>query len=350
MFFALLFVNIIEEINSSEVVMNNLLQTNTDLAVLKRKPNGKTKKKQIAKSGENKKIRCTGKGKNTKCYNIKNIPFGPNYMQAPGNNVFIITINFYIRLLIMIGDQRDFATISKNVAKTCNKINIFQPIRESVLNCRAVARSIKNKSAIRSFYMGCMANLLSLVKEKCPTVFDKKTSGSYLSAAIIKLTQVNPKIKYRLQVAANIFMKNLSFFSRVFSNQINKRMIYLNKLKVLAEKKKAMEKAKRAKFLADKIKKIKENKGKNSGKKSKDKKEKENPKKKIECKHKCRQGMVCSKVCKRIQTRTDAKFSIPKNAKDDEKLVKEMGLDTSKGQHIAALFGKWIENILNFKA
>lgn len=351
MFFALLFVDIIQEINSSEIDMNNLLQTKTDLAMLKGKPKPKDKGKQTAKSGkkgEKKQTNCSGTGKNKNCYDMKKYPFGPNYILAPGNNVYIITINFYIRLLVMIGDKRDFTTLSKIVSQNCNKFNIFDHIRESVLNCRAVASSIKNKSAIKSFYMGCTANLFRLVKEKCPKVFDKKTSGSNINAAIMRLTQVDPKYKHRFQIDANIFIKKLSFFSRVFSNIINKRLIYLNKLKAIAEKKKTLEIAKKAKLLAEKIKRIKENKGKNKGKKSKGKKEKKNPKKKkLQCKQKCKKGMECKKVCKKIKINTSAKLSIPKNNKSDKKFVKEMKLATFKGQTIAALFAKWIEAIIH---
>jgi len=274
----------------------------------------------------------------------------------------------------MIGDPRDFGTLSKKVSRSCNNFNIFKHIRESLLNCRVIAKRIKkDRSVVKTFYMGCMANLFRLVKSKCPKVFDKKTSARNINAAIIKLTKVDPRFKTRFQVDANIFVKKLSFFMKIFSGIIQKRLIYMNKLRAIQAKKDAIKRAKLAKLAAIKKAKMaklaKMNKGKKGkaakgkgkkaakgkkgakgkgkkaakGKKGAKGKGKGKGKKVLKCAKKCKKGNVCTKVCKKTIV---GKFTIRKNTKADKKFAKELGLTSFKSQAIAGLFGKWVMQIV----
>merc|ERR1711957_34308 len=343
-----IYINIIEEINSS--TLKSLYYSNSELSILK----GKSKKaatkktkagaKKGAKKGK-KFPKCTKgekkcilaaqkkckkgdkkcllaaqkkcKKAENKCISHKLHPDGAGYLKASGTNVHVITINFYVRLLKMIGDKRDFGTLSKKVSHQCNNINIFAPLRESLLNCRAIGKRIKkDKSVLKTFYMGCMANLFRIVRSKCPKVFDKSSSARNIGAAIIKLTHVENKFKHRLQVDANIFVKKISFFLRVFSGLINKRYTEMEILRKIAAKKAAILRAKLAKIAkakkekALKLAKLKKackgkkgkgkckallkkkgKKGKGKGKKGKGKKK---PAKKVlKCKQNCKKGSVC---------------------------------------------------------
>lgn len=374
MFFALIYINIIEEVKStsslstmtsqSSSTSSSLAYFNSKLSSLVRKAKS-TKAKGNSKGGKGKKgkkkkekLICKKiKGGKKRCYDALKYPYGPNYMKAPNNNVHVITINFYVRLLKMIGDTRDFATLSKTVSRSCNHINIFKPMRESLLNCRAIQKRIKkNRDVTKTFYIGCMANLFRVIKDKCSHIWDKKSSGRNMSEAIHRLTRVEPKYKHRFQVDANIFIKKLSFFMRLKSDEIHKRYLYLNKIRAIALKKKLAEIARQKKLarlakLAEKkrlktLKLCKLGKIKNKKKclaakkkpKKKVKKVKKIQKKKLFCKKACKKGQKCTKVCKKIKI---GKFVLRKNTKADKKFVKLMKLSSFKGQTIAALIGKW---------
>lgn len=315
MFLSLIYINIIEEINSSN--LKSLYYSNSDLTNFKGKSFTKICKKE----------------KNCKGINLDKLPVGFKYFPAPNNNVYLRTINFYIRFLKMIGDRRDFGSLSINVSRNCNNFNIFKDIRESVLNCRAISRSIKkDRSNVKTFYIRCMANLLRIVKNKCPDAFDKNTSLRNLNWAIIKLTKVDKRFIRRFQVNANIFIKKLSFFMKVFSPLIKKRFAYFNKLRDIAKKKAA---AKRAK-----LNKMKKSKGKNKGKKEKKKLNKRG----LKCPNKCKKRKVCIKICKKS---IEGKITVRRNTKADNKFAKDIGLNSFKGQAIASLFGRWVKQIIH---
>lgn len=443
MILSLIYVNIIEEINATS--LQNLYYTNSELAIrggnlkkvakkaTKAKAGAKKRKGHVAtdkcKKGDKKCLAAQKKCKKAtkkckkgdkkcaaalkavhkaykKCLFKAANPFGVGYQKASGSNVHVITINFYVRLLKMIGDTRAFGTLHKLVSHKCNNINIFAPLRESLLNCRAIAKRIrKDKSVMKTFYMGCMANLFRIVRAKCPKVFDKASSARNIGSAIMKLSHVEKKFKHRFQVDANIFIKKISFFLRLFSHIINKRYIVMNKLRVIAAKKAAalraklaaLAKIKKAKALAHKKllkkcaalkKKGKDKKDKNcvkwykavahvkmikdcalkkkAGTAKKDKRcvalakkaaaeiakiKKANAKaaakklalsKIVHCKSKCKKGSKCKKICKKVLV---GKWTLKPNTKAQKKFVKEVKLDTFKGQTLAALFGKWIMHI-----
>jgi hypothetical protein len=452
MLLSLIYINVIEEINATS--LKNLYYTNSELSIQNEKGKKvaakKTKGKAVAKKGKKAPIKCKKgdkkclalqkpckkvpkkcakipkkckKGdkkcvalqkacldlqkKYKKCLFHKKHPYGAGYLRADPKNVHIITINFYVRLLKMIGDKRGYAPLKKLVSHKCNNINIFAPLRESLLNCRAIAKRIKkDKSVMKSFYMGCMANLFRLVRTKCPKVFDKSTSAKTIGAAIMKLSHVEKKFKHRFQVDANIFVKKISFFLRIFSHIINKRFTVMQKLRAIAAKKAAIKRAKmaalakikKAKALAlKKLKKdcaAKKKKGtdkkdkkcvklakaaahvllikncalkKKAGTAKKDKKcvalakaaAKELAKMKkaeakkaaarlaaskiLHCKPNCKKGFACKKVCKKVLV---GKWTLKPNTKKQKLFVKEVRLDQFKGNTLAALFGKWIMHIV----
>lgn len=323
-----------------------------------------------------KKIEKICKYGDKKCVEHVIYPYGRGYLRASKKNVHIISINFYVRLLKLIGDQREYAVLSKLVSHKCGNMNIFAPLRQSVLNCRAIGRRIKkDKNVQHTFYMGCMANILRVVKNKCPNAFVKSNSLRNLGAAISKLTHVDKRFKHRLSIDANIFVKKLSFFLRVFSGLIQKRLDVMNKLRAIAAKKAAIKRAKDAKaakilkarmLKINKAKKICYAKAKKAGgggkfplteakirkkcdaigrqkKKKIIKKKVKKPKKKpLICKQKCKKGFACKKVCKRELV---GKFVLKKNTPKQDKFVKLIRLTAFKGQTIAALFGKWIMQV-----
>ena len=380
MLFSLIYFNVIEEINSTN--LQSLYYTNSELSNL----NVKTKK-PLTKSKSSKK----NANKNKNVITIKSLPIGFSYLPVKDDNVYVRTMNFYIRLLKMIGDARDFGSVSKAVVKHCNNVNIFEDIRESLLNCRVISSSIKDRVTTKTLYMGCMANLFSLVKSKCPKVFEKSSSLININAAIIKLTNVDKRLKGRLQIDANIFIKKLSFFMRVFSGVIQKRILLMNAIRaeqVRQEAKKRAELLKLAKL--NKAKRVASNaKPKNakkeqkvakkaqkiakknlSGKKAARKNVKGKPKaNKMQCNRKCKKGTECKINCKKtlieVQVKKTAsnlkvkgplkillrkftvkkKDTIRKNSKEDNEFVKEMELTGFKASTISSLFGHWIINI-----
>jgi hypothetical protein len=230
MLLSLICINIIEEINSTS--LQSLYYTNS---VLSKKKKTQSNSRPSNSGSSKKKAK-----KNSNVITIQSLPVGFSYLPVKDDNVYIRTMNFYIRLLKMIGDARDFGSVSKAIVKHCNNVNIFEDIRESVLNCRVISSSIKDRLTIKTLYMGCMANLFSLVRDRCPKVFEKSSSLVNINSAIVKLTNVDKRLKGRLQIDANIFVKKLSFFTKVFSGAIQKRILLLNAIRAENARKAAL--------------------------------------------------------------------------------------------------------------
>lgn len=333
MLVCLVFVNIIENIQSEtlESLYYSNLETFKPKRSVKRKLTKVSNKK--IKNPTNKRVNNSTLTNSKKGISLKKLPIGLDYLPVPGNNVYLRSINFFIRFMKSINDNRDFTTLSKKITKKCNKINIFKVLRESILNCKVITKKLNdNKPVIKVFNLGCMANILTNIQNACP-VFDKNSSGKNLKKTINILTEVPKDWKKKLEMIARIFVKRISFILRVFPRHIVQRIEEIKRLKLLEEKRKKQKLNKSNKLTKTKTKSKKKKektlniddllKGIEKKKNSKGKKNKNVQKKKIQ-----------------------EKDFIKKNTKADDKFVKETELNSAKSMMIASFIGQYVMKIL----
>jgi len=249
------------------------------------------------------------------------------------NNVYLRTINFYIRILKKLDDRRMPKTISNHILSKCKDLNIFEEMRESVMNCRVIQRKLdkKNKTVIRDFRVGCMSTILNLIRDKCSIVKSSKADKKFKTA--LDILKSIPKTKVsKLRVLAKRFLKRFAYVLKVFGKDVSKRVAEIKKIELKQEKAKKQKKN-----------------NKELEKKQIDKTKKNNanqPQNKINNNGESKKLDKNKKTLKESQIKTDLK--IPKNTKSDDIFVKNIELTKNKNLVLANMVVKIIEKIINF--
>jgi len=339
MLLCLIFINVIQEIKTE--TLESLYYSNEELFKPKTKNISELNKDSKTLLNRNNSFQSPNNKKSIKkiltkpkqVISLKKLPIGLDYLPVKGNNVYLRSINFFIRFMKSINDNRDFTTLSKKVSRNCNKINIFKVLRESILNCKVITRNLnENKPVIKIFNLGCMANILSNIQSACPR-FEKNSSAKNLQKTINILTEVPRGMKKKLEMIARIFVKRLSFILRVFPRHIVERMEELKRLQKM-EKSKKLSKSKNNKI-------AKLDKKKQEEKKHLEKLLKSNNSKKA---NKGNKKKVNKK--KTLKKKLVDKNFIKKNTKEDENFVKITELSGSKSMMIASFIGQYVLKIL----
>merc|ERR1712032_670775 len=240
------------------------------------------------------------------------------------------TINFYIRVLKTLNDVRTPRSIADEIVKKCPKFNVFDTIREDLINCKTLQRKIdnKNRKIIKDFRIGCMKKILTNIRNKCP-IFKKSRADKVYSAGLKVLSNLTKPQQRRLRYMGNRFIKIFSLKLRVYKKLVDKRLEILRKIELkrkmaAAKKAKKKGKGKKKKFFLELSAKVK-NENTNSNINASEKKKVKKGKKK--------------------GPKNAMKLKIPANNAYDEKFNRETFLDPAKSTFLAKFVVKSLMKI-----
>jgi len=164
-------------------------------------------------------------------------------VRKASNNVYLHTVRFYIYLLKGINDARTPRDIASAVVSNCPKLNIFDTIREDLINCRTLQRKLdnKNRNIVKDFRVGCMKNILTNIRGKC-SVLKQSNANKIYSSALNVLNNLTRKKQVNLRYTGYRFIKRFSIYLKVNEAFVDRR---LKIMKVFEEKRKKLEAKKR---------------------------------------------------------------------------------------------------------
>lgn len=174
----------------------------------------------------------------------KGKPKKTKYVKAV-NNVYLNTINFYLRILRTFNDYRSQQIIASEISMKCPKLNIFDTIREDLINCKTLQRKLneRNRNIIKYFRTGCMKTILTNIRDKC-SVIKNSEADSFFSGAIEVLNNMTKEQQRRLRYQGNKFVKRMSFSLKVFKKLVDERAAILKKVELKRLKAEAKKKGK----------------------------------------------------------------------------------------------------------
>jgi hypothetical protein len=181
------------------------------------------------------------------------------------NNVYQHTLKFYIGLIQNLStDARTSKMIAFEIVQKCPKLNVFDAIRENLINCKSVERNLnpKNRKIIKDFRIGCTKQVLNTIYNQC-SILKESNANKVFSLALNKLNNINRDTQERLRYIGNKFVRRTSYHLRVFKELIDQRFELLRQAEL---KRKKVEAEKRKKQEAERKKKaLKNRKGKRKG-------------------------------------------------------------------------------------
>jgi hypothetical protein len=170
------------------------------------------------------------------------------------NNVYLHTVNFYVGLLNRLNDPRTPRDLAREIVRNCPKLNIFDTIRENLINCLTLQRKLdnRNRNVIKDFQAGCMKKILTDIRTSC-TVLQKSNADKAYTSALKLLNNFNQKSQKKLRHIGSKFIRRVSFYLGVTEALVDERLKIMNKFEVkrikIEEKKKKARKGKKKFFL-----------------------------------------------------------------------------------------------------